>query len=135
MGPLGEEANANGVWRLWSHCPRAPVERAARAEAISIYFDIPGYVDWEFVFGDRGELAKACRFQFLRNPCSSETSAVAVAGRGHLTPSGRKSTPTEKRQCVDDKPQKRKRKRRTADFEDDEMEMFMKKKRERPINK
>ena len=46
------------------------ISKAARGEAISIRYGIPGFVDWESVFGLGAVFAQMYRLEFCSNPCA-----------------------------------------------------------------
>jgi len=77
LGPIREERDANGVCRLWSLSQKGVINKAARGEAISIRFDIPGFVDWTTVFGSAEKLCRMYDVLFYKNPCGEATVAAA----------------------------------------------------------
>lgn len=90
LGPMRDEMDANSVCRLWSLCQKGMLVKAARGEAICIRFGIPGFVDWESVFGP---LALGYRLQFFKNPCAELAGDAASSSPS----SPKKAPPARKR--------------------------------------
>jgi hypothetical protein len=72
IGPMRDEQNADAACRLWSLGQKGVLNKAARGEALSVVFDVPGFVDWSMVFGGRGLAGGPYTAVFYRNPCRNE---------------------------------------------------------------
>lgn len=96
LGPMREESDANGVCRLWSLSQKGVISKAARGEAISIRFDIPGFVDWSTVFGSAEKLCRMYDILFYKNPCGGEPPCAEEIAKRKGNDGDRRSAEAEK---------------------------------------
>jgi hypothetical protein len=70
IGPVRTESCATEISTLWSNCQRGIIQKAARGEALSMMYGIPGYMDWDVVFGNRDEFNLLYRMVVCEDPVS-----------------------------------------------------------------
>jgi hypothetical protein len=70
IGPVVAEAIANDICTIWMNSQRGVIPKAARGEAITIVYDIPGFVDWDAVLGSTKQLNSLYDVITCRDPCA-----------------------------------------------------------------
>jgi hypothetical protein len=81
IGPVSAETTANDICKLWLKSQRGVIPKAARGEAISIVYDIPGFVDWDIVLGSAKQLNAVYDVIVCKNPCGACNSNKTISMR------------------------------------------------------
>jgi len=77
LGPVSSGGEAERICQTWTAtCRKGVIPRAAKGEAVSIVYGVPGFVDWDAVFGSESELRQKFEVETRDDPLEERVATT-----------------------------------------------------------